>query len=209
MPIHQYQHIYVTFAYALTLFMWVSVRDFKKYFTRRIYNTPLQPMDRKEHFTFWISKILYLFFYIVLPILCVGVSAWITGFVTAYVISGIVLSYVFQLAHAVEGPEFDSVGIDDKMIETEWAVHQVKTTANFAPNNKIISWFVGGLNYQIEHHLFPRVSHVHYPALSKIVREHCEKFNLPYHCFPNVSTAIVSHLRTMKKMGQKPELAVA
>jgi linoleoyl-CoA desaturase len=202
-PFHRYQHIYVTVAYALTLFMWVGVRDFEKYFTRKIHNTPLQPMSTKEHITFWVSKALYVVFYILIPILCVGPLAWLIGYLTMGIVTGIVISYVFQLAHAVEGPEFDSVGIEDKMIETEWAVHQIKTTANFAPHNKFISWAVGGLNYQIEHHLFPRVSHIHYPALSKIVKEHCEQFELPYHSFPTVSHAIGSHLRTMKHLGQK------
>ena len=204
MPIHRYQHIYLTLAYSLTLFMWVSVRDFSKYFQKRIYNTPLQPMSRREHFTFWVSKALYAFFYVILPIIVVGPLAWLIGFATMGMVLGVVISYVFQLAHAVEGPEFDTVGIEDKMIETEWAVHQIRTTANFAENNKVVSWLVGGLNFQIEHHLFPRVSHVHYPAISRIVRDHCQRFQLPYHSFPNVQMAVVSHLRTMKKLGQKP-----
>jgi linoleoyl-CoA desaturase len=204
MPIHRYQHIYLTLAYSLTLFMWVGVRDFKKYFTKKIYNAQLQPMDRKEHLTFWASKVLYLVFYVLLPILVVGPLAWLAGFAVMGLVTGIVLSYVFQLAHAVEGPEFDSVGIEDKMIETEWAIHQIKTTANFAPRNKVISWFVGGLNYQVEHHLFPRISHIHYPALSRIVQQHCRQFGLPYHCFPTVTMAVASHVRTMKKLGQRP-----
>lgn len=204
MPIHRYQHIYLTLAYSLTLFMWVGVRDFDKYFKRRIHNTPLQPMDSREHITFWASKVLYLLFYVVIPILVVGPLAWLIGYGIMGLVTGIVLSYVFQLAHAVEGPEFDSVGIDDKMIENEWAVHQIRTTANFAPHNKVVSWFVGGLNFQVEHHLFPRVSHIHYPQLSKIVQEQCRQFDLPYHCFPTVSMAVASHLRTMKKMGQRP-----
>ena len=203
MPIHRYQHIYLTLAYSLTLFMWVSVRDFSKYFQKRIYNTPLQPMSRREHFTFWVSKALYAFFYVILPIIVVGPLAWLIGFATMGMVLGVVISYVFQLAHAVEGPEFDTVGIEDKMIETEWAVHQIRTTANFAENNKVVSWLVGGLNFQIEHHLFPRVSHVHYPAISRIVRDHCQRFQFPYHSFPNVQMAVVSHLRTMKKLGQK------
>jgi linoleoyl-CoA desaturase len=208
MPIHQYQHYYITVAYALTLFMWIGVRDFKKYFTRKIHKTMIQPMDTKEHVTFWVSKALYAVFYVALPIIILGFVPWLIGFATMNIVAGIVLSYTFQLAHAVEGPEFDSVGIEDKMIETEWAVHQIKTTANFAPNNKIISWFVGGLNFQIEHHLFPRISHVHYPALSRIVQDHCQRFGLPYHCYPDVSTAIVSHVRTMKQLGQRPPQAI-
>jgi linoleoyl-CoA desaturase len=203
LPIHRYQHIYLTLAYALTLFMWVSVNDFQKYFSQRINNTALQPMDRKEHITFWASKVFYGLVYILIPILCVGPIYWLVGYVTMGVITGIVISYIFQLAHTVEGPEFESIGMDDKTIETEWAIHQIKTTANFSPRSKFISWFVGGLNFQVEHHLFPRISHIHYPALSRIVQEHCRKFGLPYHCFPNLRMAVLSHLRTMKQLGAK------
>jgi linoleoyl-CoA desaturase len=205
MPIHKYQHLYVTIAYSLLLFMWVGINDFKKYFKRKIHNAPLQPMSRKEHVFFWISKMLYVVFYIIIPISIVGPLAWLIGYLTMGITTGIVLAYVFQLAHAVEGPEFDFVANEDKLIETEWAIHQVKTTANFAPNNKFITWFVGGLNFQIEHHLFPRISHIHYPALSKIVQQHCDTFGLPYHCFPNFKTAVLSHIRTMKQLGQKAE----
>lgn len=202
-PVHRYQHIYLTFAYAMTLFMWVGVRDFKKYFSRKIHNTPLQPMSRKEHITFWASKLLYALFYVAIPVFFVGWLPWLIGYFTMAVITGIVIAYVFQLAHAVEGPEFDSVGMEDKMIESEWAVHQVKTTANFAPESKVISWLAGGLNFQVEHHLFPRISHIHYPQISKIVKEHCQKHNLPYHSFPTVLKAVVSHVKTMKQLGRK------
>jgi linoleoyl-CoA desaturase len=203
MPIHKYQHIYLPFAYALTIFMWVGVRDFDKYFKRKIHNTPTQPMNRQEHIIFWFSKVFYAMFYVVVPIYFVGFVPWLIGFGIMGIVMGIVLAYVFQLAHAVEGPEFDAVGIDDKVIETEWAIHQIKTTANFAPKNKFINWYVGGLNYQVEHHLFPRISHVHYPEISKIVKEQCEKFQLPYHSFDTMGKAIVSHTKIMKQLGQK------
>ncbi len=85
--------------------------------------------------------------------------------------------------------------------------YQVKTTANFARRNKIISWYVGGLNFQVEHHLFPRVSHVHYPAISRIVKETCQKFNIPYNEFRTMSGAIASHFRMMRELGRKPQLA--
>ncbi|MEJ7625925.1 MAG: acyl-CoA desaturase [Ferruginibacter sp.] len=203
MPIHQYQHIYFPVAYALTIFMWVGLRDFLKYFTKKIHNTDIQPMDRSEHIIFWVSKVLYIVFYIAIPVYFVGWLPWLAGYVTMGVVMSIIIALVFQLAHAVEGPEFDSAGLDDKVIETEWAIHQIKTTANFAPGNKFINWFVGGLNFQVEHHLFPRIAHVHYPAISKIVKEKCAEFNLPYHSFPTMSEAIGSHIRTMKKFGQK------
>jgi linoleoyl-CoA desaturase len=105
----------------------------------------------------------------------------------------------------VENTEFEHIPLDEtKHIETAWAEHQLKTTANFAMGNKVISWFVGGLNYQIEHHLFPRVSHVHYPALSKIVQEKCREFNMPYNQYPTMSEALASHFRVMKQLGVKP-----
>jgi linoleoyl-CoA desaturase len=207
LPIHKYQHIYLTVAYSLMIFMWVGVNDFKKYFEKRINNTPLQNMNAKEHFTFWISKLLYAVFYVVIPILCVGWLPWLIGYVTMGIVTGIFIAYTFQLAHAVEGPEFENIGLDDKMLETEWAVHQVKTTANFAPGSKIVSWFIGGLNYQVEHHLFPRISHIHYPQISKIVKEHCNRFGLPYHSFPTVAKAVASHIRTMKHLGRKEMVA--
>jgi len=96
-----------------------------------------------------------------------------------------------------------------KKIEEEWAIYQVKTTANFAPKNKLVSWYVGGLNFQIEHHLFPRVSHIHYPAISKIVKQTCKQFNLNYNEFPTMIGAIGSHFRMMKQLGKKPVFAKA
>ena len=93
------------------------------------------------------------------------------------------------------------------IIEIEWAIHQVKTTSDFSPNSKVISWLVGGLNYQIEHHLFPRVSHIHYPALSKVVKEKCEEFNLPYNCIPSFGQAMVSLFRMIHWLGKKPQTA--
>ena len=120
---------------------------------------------------------------------------------------GLTLSLVFQLAHVVENTEFEHVPLDEtKHIETAWAEYQVRTTANFAMGNRVISWFVGGLNYQIEHHLFPKVSHVHYPAISKIVIAKCREYNLPYNQYTTMTEALSSHFRMMKQLGKKPSV---
>jgi linoleoyl-CoA desaturase len=206
-PAHRFQHIYVVLVYAISSFAWIFMMDFNKYFKRKIVSTPLQKMSLKEHFVFWISKVLYVFFYILIPVYFVGWGPWAIGFAVMHIAMGFTLAIVFQLAHVVEQTEFELAKADPKIIENEWAVHQVKTTANFAPHNKIVSWFVGGLNYQIEHHLFPRVSHVHYPAISKIVKKTCAKFNLPYNEYPTMIGAIVSHFRMMRLLGKRPELA--
>ena len=209
MPVHRVQHLYLPFLYSLTSFAWVFGTDFIKYFSRKVHTTDLPKMPFKEHMIFWLSKLINIGFYILLPLFLKGWLFWLLFFCTVHIVLGLVLAIVFQLAHVVENTEFEVATIDPKVIEHEWAVYQVKTTANFAPRNKIISWFVGGLNYQIEHHLFPRISHVHYPMLSKIVKNTCEKFNLPYNQFPTMWSAIISHFKTMKRLGKKPAFAVA
>lgn len=208
-PAHRIQHIYVVLVYAISTFAWVFIMDFTKYFQQKVFRTPLQKMSRNEHLVFWVSKILYIAFYIVLPVSIVGWQAWGIGFATMHVTMGLTLALVFQLAHVVEHAEFELVEQDDKVIENEWAIHQLRTTANFAPHNKVISWYVGGLNYQVEHHLFPRISHVHYPEISPIVEETCKKYNLPYNVNSTMTAAIASHFRMMKSLGKKPELAPA
>jgi linoleoyl-CoA desaturase len=207
-PAHRYQYIYVTLVYAISSFAWVFIMDFSKYFTQRIYRTDLQKMSLNEHLVFWISKLLYVVFYIAIPVMVVGWQAWAIGFAAMHVMLGFTLAIVFQLAHVVEHAEFEWAPGDIKQIENEWAIHQVKTTANFAPKNVFISWFVGGLNYQVEHHLFPRVSHIHYPQISKLVKAACKKYDLPYNEYDTMSEAVASHFRMMKLLGRKPEMAL-
>jgi linoleoyl-CoA desaturase len=179
--------------------------DFAKYFGRKIYTTEAWKLSLKNHVIFWATKIWYLAVFIVVPIIVWGWAGWLIGFFVANAAMGITLSFVFQLAHVVENTEFEHVPLDEtKHLETAWAEHQIKTSSNFAMENKVISWFVGGLNYQIEHHLFPRISHVHYPEISKIVQEKCKEFNLPYNQYPTLTQALASHFRVMRQLGKRP-----
>lgn len=204
-PAHKIQHIYLLPIYALSTIFWVFIMDPTKYFKRKIYTTDAWKMTLKNHVIFWATKILYLFFYGALPIMIWGFLPWLAGFFMLHAFMGLTLSIVFQLAHVVENTEFETIALDEtKHIETAWAEHQIKTTSNFAMDNKVISWFVGGLNFQIEHHLFPKISHVHYPAISKIVEQKCKEFNLPYNYFPTMFGAFASHFRVMKWLGKKP-----
>jgi linoleoyl-CoA desaturase len=187
-PMHRFQSAYMFVLYGFTsLFMFFM--DYIKYFSKKVYTTALKPMDFKEHFMFWVGKLFFIAFYIVLPIMLIGWKWWLAGFIISQFTLGLTLAIVFQLAHVVEHAEFDSAGVDPVKIENEWAIHQVKTTANFAFSNKL------------EHHLFPRISHIHYPAISKIVKETCEKFDLNYIYFPTTRSAIASHVRFMHNMG--------
>ncbi len=208
-PAHRYQHIYLPFLYMLSSIFWVFISDPVKYASQKVHTTPMPKMNAKEHTIFWISKLLYVVFYMVIPIALVGWLPWLVGFLCMHAAMGFTLTIIFQLAHVVEETEFEFVGASDfKHIENEWAIHQIKTTANFSPDSKVISWFVGGLNYQVEHHLFPRISHIHYPAISKIVKAKCEEFGIDYLSAPNIFAAINSHFRFIKELGKKP-VAVA
>jgi linoleoyl-CoA desaturase len=204
-PAHKVQHLYLLPAYALSSIFWVFSMDFVKYFSRKIYTTDAWKMNTKNHIIFWATKALYIGFYIVLPIAKFGFLPWLGGFLIMHALMGLTMSLVFQLAHVVENTEFETIALDEtKHIETAWAEHQIKTTSNFAMNSKVISWFVGGLNFQIEHHLFPKVSHVHYPVISKIVQQKCAEYNLPYNQYPTLAQAIASHFRIMKYLGKRP-----
>ncbi|WP_462219993.1 fatty acid desaturase family protein [Ferruginibacter sp.] len=204
-PAHKVQHLYLLPVYALSSIFWLFFMDFTKYFTRKIYTTEAWKMTAKNKAIFWATKICYLAFYIVLPVVKWGFLPWLGGFLLLHAVMGLTLSLVFQLAHVVENTEFETIALDEtKHIETAWAEHQIRTTSNFAMGNKVISWFVGGLNYQIEHHLFPRVSHVHYPAISKIVMQKCAEYNLPYNKYDTMWEALGSHFRVMKFLGRKP-----
>ena len=208
-PAHRFQHIYIVLVYAISSFAWVFIMDFNKYFKQKVFTTKLQKMSAAEHVIFWASKLLYILFYIVIPVMAVGWGPWAIGFTCMHITMGLSLALVFQLAHVVEHVEFQAAeGAEDRLIENEWAIHQVKSTANFAPRSFFVNWYVGGLNYQIEHHLFPRISHVHYPAISKIVQQSCKEFNLPYNSFPTMLHSMASHFKMMKQLGQRPQKMV-
>jgi linoleoyl-CoA desaturase len=129
-------------------------------------------------------------------------------YVLVTAVIGVVLSVVFQLAHCVEEAAFPLPESDSLKMENAWAIHQVETTVDFARGSRMLSWLLGGLNFQIEHHLFPKICHIHYPALSKIVEETCREFGVKYQVHPTFWAGVVSHYRWLKQMG-RPEEEVA
>lgn len=199
---HRYQHLYFWTLYSTLYIFWVFLLDYKKYFTGKIGSTPIKKMNLTDHLVFWGFKALYIVLFLLLPIYTVGLMETIVGFLIFSIVTGFVISIVFQLAHTVEHTHFPVPNETTGRLEDEWAVHQLKTTANFAPQNKLISWFVGGLNFQIEHHLFPKISHIHYPALRRIIKQTCEEYGVPYIEYPKMRLAIASHVAFLKQMGK-------
>lgn len=199
---HRFQHFYFWFFYCWLYMYWIFFADYKKYFTRKIGDMPLKKMSAKDHFYFWMYKIISYSIFIVVPMLTVGVVDTIIGYLIMTLVAGFILSVVFQLAHTVEHTHFPMPDDASGKMEDEWAIHQLKTTANFATRNKVISWFVGGLNFQIEHHLFPKISHIHYPKISKIIKQACKEYNITYIEYPHMTQAFVSHVSFLKQMGR-------
>ena len=199
---HKYQHIYFWFLYSLLYVLWIFLLDYQKYFKKRIGVMPIKKMSTKDHLVFWGFKILNLVLYVALPVYMVGFTTWLVGFLVFSILAGFIISIVFQLAHTVEHTHFPMPDETTGKLEDEWAIHQLKTTANFAPRNKVISWLVGGLNFQVEHHLFPKISHIHYPEISKIVKQACREFNVPYIEYPKMYQAVASHVSFLKQMGR-------
>jgi linoleoyl-CoA desaturase len=200
---HRFQHFYALPLYGLTYIFWIHYRDYKKYFSGKIAEeTVMPPLTRNEHWTFWFSKLLHLTVFIAIPVALIGWKVAIGGYLLMGVLCGFSLGVVFQLAHIVEGTTFQSPSDLGKVnIESEWAVYQIKTTVNFATKSRIATWFLGGLNFQMVHHLFPRISHVHYPEVHRIILEYCKKNGVEVLEFPTFMQAMRSHLKQLKMMG--------
>jgi linoleoyl-CoA desaturase len=198
-PKHQYQHIYANVLYCLLYIVWVGFADFNKYFRKRIQKTKLS-FTVLEHVSFFSSKIVYFYLYVYLPLQVFTWWQWLIGYAIFSCTVGFLLSNVFQLAHVNEKCAFETMDTKVGMKE-----HQARTTANFATSNVLCNFFLGGLNHQVEHHLFPAVSHVHYPRMREGVKKVLTEHGIPYHSFPTVSEAMRSHIRYLKKMGQQPQ----
>ena len=205
---YRFQHIYVFFAYGLmTLLMLVS--DFIKLF--KYHKRGMVEKQNVQLSRVYIKmaayKLLYLFMMLGLPLLLTPLAWWqvLTGFMVIHLTAGYILTIVFQLAHIVEGAE-QPMPDDEGTIQNAWAVHQLQTTANFSRDNLFLNWYVGGLNFQIEHHLFPNICHVHYRDLSRIVQKTAEEFQLPYNLKPTFADALQSHIRMLKVLGREPVL---
>ena len=199
---HRFQHVYCVILYGMTYFSWIFYMDYAKYFKQRIGDIAMRKMSVAEHFGFWFSKVMNVTLFLIVPIFFVGWADTLIGYSIVLFVTGLLIAVVFQLAHIVTGTTFPQPDIETAKIEQEWALHQVNTTANFATHNKFISWMVGGLNFQVEHHLFPRISHVHYPAISQMVRDTCNEFNVRYIEFPTMLSAIKAHVQHLKELGR-------
>lgn len=204
--IHKFQHLYLLFLYPTSSILWAFVGDYKRFFKTQI-GSYIMKHPKKEIYRLFFFKAVYYFFYLVLPFLLMD-WAWyqiLGGFFVLHIVQGLTMAVIFQVSHLVEGiyfPEPDSKG----KMQLGWAEHQMYTTANFSRKSRIVQLMFGGLNYQIEHHLFPKICHTHYKNITDMVKETALKYDLPYIEKPSVLEALRSHLRLMKQFGRETVL---
>lgn len=200
--VHRLQHLYAFPLYALTTLFWVFVKDYQQLLRRDLGPYRDRRHDRGQVVALFAAKGCYYAYALVIPLLVVHLAWWqvLLGFLAMHLTAGFILGIVFQLAHVVESTEHP-VPDEAGRIPSDWWLHEMHTTADFARGNRALTWYVGGLNHQIEHHLFPKVCSIHYPALSKIVREVAQANGLPYHDEPSLRSALASHYRTLRRHG--------
>lgn len=202
-PIHKYQHLFFVFAYGLMTFGWVMWKDYLQANRFRKNGLIKEKEFRKQMFKIIFWKAMYFLYILVLPIVLfdLPVVTTLVGWFVMHYVCSIILSLIFQLAHVM--PETDFPKADHKnIINKSWTIHQLHTTANFSQKSRLFSWYIGGLNYQIEHHLFSNICHVHYRKISKIVKSTAKEYNVPYYSNGNFVSAIFQHYKELKRLGR-------
>jgi linoleoyl-CoA desaturase len=198
---HRWQHLYLWALYGLLVLKWQLVGDFRKLITGRMGSQSFPRPKGWDLVIFVAGKAVFFLLAFGIPLRFHSIGVVLCYYGVAGVVAGILLSVVFQVAHCVEEVAFPVPHSRTDRIDHAWAIHQVETTADFARGNRVASWLVGGLNFQIEHHLFPRISHVHYPALSTLVEQTCREFGVRYTAFRSFRAGLVSHFRLLRRMG--------
>ncbi len=203
--IHKFQFLYAWFFYGLMTLMWSTTKDFQqaiRYNKAGHLKTAKTTLTR-EILIIVASKILY-YGYMLIPFFLVADMTflnWLTGYLVMHYVAGLTLAMVFQAAHVTDETEFHQVG-ENNQLENNFMEHQLRTTMNFATGNRFISYILGGLNYQVEHHLFPSISHVHYPEISKIVEATAHEFHVPYKKEKTFVGAVFMHTKMLYKLGK-------
>ncbi|HYV34795.1 MAG TPA: acyl-CoA desaturase [Gemmataceae bacterium] len=202
---HRWQHLYMWPLYGIFTIKWHFLSDFQEIISGRIGKLRMPRPRGWDLVVFLGGKATFFTLAFVIPLLHHSVWAVMSFYGMVSVLLGIVLSIVFQLAHAVEEAAFPLPQTDTGRIENAWAIHQVETSVDYSRRSRVLAWLLGGLNYQIEHHLLTRVCHVNYPAISKVVEETCRDFGVKYTEHKSFAAGLASHFRWLKRMGVEGE----
>jgi linoleoyl-CoA desaturase len=199
---HRWQHLYIWPLYGMAVIKWHLFDDFKEVITGRIGDHRIPRPKGWDLVTFIGGKALFLCLAFGIPMLFHPPGVVVLFYLVAAAVAGMVISVVFQLAHAVEDAEFPMPQEGSDQIENAWAIHQVESTINFARSSRVVAWLLGGLNFQIEHHLLPRICHVNFPAMSEMVKNTCREYGVKYAEHASFFAGVASHYRWLREMGK-------
>jgi linoleoyl-CoA desaturase len=209
---HKFQFVYAWFLYGLLTIVWMAVKDFVRLV--KYQKTGMVKKQKANIVSEWAiliaTKVVYVSYIFIVPLLFTPFLWWqiLIGILIMHYITGFILAIIFQPAHVIEGTEFP-LPDEKNNLENNWAIHQLHTTTNFANKSRWFSWYIGGLNFQIEHHLFPNICHVHYSKISQIVKETANEFDLPYKNVRTFVGALSRHARLLKDLGRRPAVLVS
>lgn len=204
----RFQHVYIWFFYGISTLFWITAKDFVR--LKRYKNMGLLNQNQvysKELFKMTAWKLFYYSYALVLPMIMIPLPRYaiLLGFLSMHLVTGMLVSIVFQIAHIMPANDFPMPN-ENGMMDNEWYRHQFATTSNFAPKSKLLFWLIGGLNYQVEHHVLPDVCHVHYKNLTEIVSQTAKEYGMPYHVKKSIYHAIMDHVKMLRLLGRTPDI---
>jgi linoleoyl-CoA desaturase len=194
-PYHRLQHFYMWPLYCFLAIKWQLYDDFATILRGRMSGRRFPRPRGSELAVFIGGKLAFFGLAFALPLALHPAWSVLGVYLLVSAVAGLTLSVVFQLAHCVPeaetGPELGS-----------WAARQVQSSVDFARESRLLNWYVGGLNLQIEHHLFPQISHPHYAGMAPLVEATCREFGVRYTAHPTLASAIAAHFRQLRALGR-------
>ena len=199
-PWHRWQHLYLWVLYGVTAIRWHVYGDFRDMISGTVGERRFDRPRGWDLAGFVIGKLVFFMLAFGLPLFFHSIGAVLLFYATTSAVAGVLLALVFQMAHVVEEADFPAPNATSRQMDTPWAVHQLETTVDFSRDSRVLSWLIGGLNFQIEHHLFPRISHVHYPAVARVVEATCREYGITYRTHRSFAAGIASHYRWLRQL---------
>ena len=202
LPRHKYQHYYTFILYALAMLQWATIKDFKWFFGEaHIGNQKNIKHPLKEYIILFIGKTVFYGLTLVLPIIFLS-APWYTilgAWVFMHVLPGLTFALIFQVTHVYDGTTYP-IPDDEGNLDNNYALHVLETTADFSRHSRLGSWLMGGINIHVIHHILPQVCHVHYPALTKILKETCDDHGIEYQENRTFWMALKKHYQILKHL---------
>lgn len=201
-PWHRWQHLYLWVLYGVTVIRWHLYGDFRDMITGTVGERSFARPRGWDLAGFIVGKLVFFVLALALPLAFHSLGAVLLFYTVTAGVAGVLLALVFQMAHVVQEATFPRPDASGQQMATPWAIHQLDTTVDFARDNRVLSWLIGGLNFQIEHHLFPRISHVHYPLVARVVEATCRENGVTYRTHRSFASGIASHYRWLRELAQ-------